>query len=288
MRAVARAKVNLALHVVGRRDDGYHELDTLVTFAELGDVVVARPNPSGPPVGMAVEGPFADALVASCPSAGDNLVVRAAAGLRTLAERACHDCVPVHITLRKELPVAAGLGGGSADAAAAIAALSRLWSLPRNLAGREHLVRLIGADGAMCLSGRPLRARGIGDALALIAMPSWPIVLVNPGAALATPEVFARAEVARSGPLPSGGDVKAVLKAGGNDLEPAAKALAPEVGDVLKALATQPGAWLARMSGSGATCFALFENTDAAEAAARAITAARPAWWTRATRTVAS
>ena len=289
VRAAARAKINLNLQVVGRRDDGYHEIDSLVTFATIGDVVTARPDPDGPPLGIALEGPFAATLMDAAPSAGDNLVIRAAAGLRTLAERQGIVCEPVHLTLEKNLPVAAGLGGGSADAAATIGALSRLWSLPRDLPDTGHLLRLLGADVAMCLAGRPLRATGIGDRLERVDMPVLDLVLVNPGVAVPTAAVFARDEVLRSGPQRDlDGDLVEHLATTRNDLEPAARAVAPEVGAVLDALAETTDCRLARMSGSGATCFGIFPDEAAARAAAQTIRTAFPDWWCQPVRTVAS
>ena len=287
VRASARAKLNLALHVIGKRDDGYHELDSWVTFAEIGDVVSARADPDGPPFGLDVDGPFGEALVRAAPNPAENLAIKAAAGLRALAERQGIECVPVHLSIEKNLPIAAGLGGGSADAAAAIAALSRLWSLPRDLPDRHLLPAYLGADVAMCLVGRPLRARGIGDVLAPIALPALDVVLVNPRIEIATPDVFAREDVARSGALPLlGDDPVAALRETGNDLEAAARGIAPEIGAVLDALRRTQGCELARMSGSGATCLGVYADATTASAAAQRLSTAHPGWWTVATRTL--
>ena len=258
-----------------------------MTFADAGDDLLIRANPDGPPIGMEIDGLFGDELMAAAPQPSDNIVVKAAAGLRTLAERAGHACTPVYIRLTKNLPVAAGLGGGSADAAAAIAGLSRLWDLPARLPERHHLVTLLGADVAMCLAGRPLRATGLGDKLEEVAMPALDLVLVNPHVAVATPDVFAREEKLVSGSQDAIGEpLMDHLHATRNDLEPAARAIAPVVGEVLDTLARTDGCRLARMSGSGATCFALYDDAGVAEAAAEAVRTARPAWWCVATRTV--
>ena len=287
VRAAARAKINLNLHVVGRRDDGYHELDTLVTFAEFGDVVTARSNPEGPPLGIELAGPFADALMDAAPSPADNIVVKASAGLRTLAERQGIACPPVHITVEKNLPVAAGLGGGSADAAAAIAALSRLWSLPGDLPDRHMLPRLLGADVAMCLASRPLRATGVGEVLAEVPMPAFPLVLVNPRVVVLTKDVFAHEALGHSGSQAApGDDLIEHLAATRNDLEPPARMLAPEIDGVLDTIGRTKGCRLARMSGSGATCFGIYATPAEAEAAAAAIAEAKPGWWCVATRSV--
>jgi len=263
---LAPAKVNLCLHVTGRRADGYHLLDSLVTFAEVGDVVRIAPGE-----GLRVAGPFADVLG----SGEDNLCLRA---VRLLGAR-------VAVTLEKNLPVAAGLGGGSADAAAVLRLLSREgFALP----GSGPLSAL-GADVPVCLGGRPARMRGIGEELVPAPLPRAWLVLVNPGATLPTGAVFAR--LARRdnepvGAIPPLGDAVALarfLARQRNDLEPAAVAMAPPVREVLEALASLRGCLLARMSGSGATCFGLFATGAAAQAAAGTLERARPGWWIRAT-----
>lgn len=298
--APAPAKINLDLFVTGRREDGYHDLDTLVTFAGLHDTVTARAMPDGgpvgppfgPPFGLEVTGPFADALISAAPDPADNLVVRAAAGLATIAERnALAPPPPTHLTLHKVLPVASGLGGGSSDAAAAIEACAKLWKLPKGLNGVEHLLAFLGADVPMCLARRPLRALERGDRLQRLAMPALTVVLVNPGIALATPAVFA----ARGGGFspererPAGfrneADLLRYLAEGRNDLQEAAIGLAPAIGDVLAALEETDGCRLARMSGSGATCFGVFATVDEAVAAAHMIGEAHPDWWVAATKT---
>lgn len=265
----APAKVNLTLHVSGQRADGYHLLDSLVVFAGVGDRITVRDDVR---LGLEVTGPEAAALGAGA----DNLVLRAARSFDT-------DRGAV-IRLDKRLPVASGIGGGSADAAATLAALGRLWDLP--LPDPAEVLAL-GADVPVCLSGRPVRMRGIGETLDPI--PSLPerlaLVLANPRVAVPTPAVF-RALARRTNPpmadLPaefaSAGDFADWLHAQRNDLEPAAIGLAPIIRETLDALATT-GCLLTRMSGSGATCFGLFADPEAAETAAETLRRDRPDWW---------
>lgn len=264
----APAKVNLCLHVTGQRADGYHLLDSLVVFAGVGDQIAARP---GDGLSLRVTGPAAAGL-----SAGpDNLVLRAARAFGT--ERGAA------IELQKILPVASGIGGGSADAAATLRLLARLWQLPLPDAAT---VLALGADVPVCLAGRPVRMQGIGEGLTeLPALPPAWLVLVNPGVAVATPAVF-RGLARKTNPsmpeVPRFTDVQAMatwLADQRNDLEPAAEGLAPVIGVARRALAVQPGCLLARMSGSGATCFGLFEGKAQAEAAAREIRAEQSDWW---------
>ncbi len=263
----APAKVNLALHVTGRRADGYHLLDSLVVFAGVGDrVAVTR----APELRLTIDGPMAGALTVG----PDNLVLRAA---RFLGEER------VAITLTKRLPVASGIGGGSADAAATIRAICRL----RGRAVPEAaLTAPLGADVPACLIGHPLRMQGIGERVEpLSGLPPAHLVLANPGVSLATPAVFRalrRSDGAPLPPLPWFTDVAGLaryLAACRNDLEDAACALEPVIGEVIAALGDQPGCLLARMSGSGATCFGLFADRAAATAAAAALRHRRPGWW---------
>ena len=269
----APAKVNLYLHVTGRRDDGYHLLDSLVAFAEIGDTLSAEPADT---LSLQVVGPFAAELAAEA----DNLVLRAA---RALAAEAGVSS-GAHLVLEKHLPVAAGIGGGSADAAAALRLLCRLWRSSLQQAVLDRLAAGLGADVPVCLAGRTVRMSGIGERLeAAPALPPCGIVLVNPGIAVATAEVFRMRRGAWSQPamLPSGwNDVAAMagdLARLRNDLEPAAIALRPVIGCVLAELAATPGCKLARMSGSGATCFGLY--ADAASARQALGHLERPGWW---------
>ena len=264
LREVARAKVNLYLHVTGRREDGYHLLDSLAVFPEAADVLEAA---TATQLTLAVEGPFGAAL-----EGGDNLVLRAARKLDASRGAA--------LRLTKNLPVASGIGGGSADAAAALRLLSRLWGCPVP----EGAAVALGADVPVCLASKPARMQGVGDVLLEAPrLPRFGMVLVNPGVPVATPAVFARRTGGFSAPaeFPDGwADVAAMagdLAALGNDLEVPAIALCPPIGEVLAAIAATPGALLARMSGSGATCFGLFASAGAARAAAAALS--RPGWW---------
>lgn len=283
----APAKINLYLHVTGRRADGYHLLDSLVVFADVGDRVRAR---LGKGLSLRLEGPFAGALADAGGAGDDNLVLRAA---RLLA-RQSGVAADAELTLDKHLPVASGIGGGSADAAAALLALDRLWGLDW---GRERLAALsarLGADVPMCVQSRPLLVEGIGELMQPVGdPPAMTLLLVNPGAALSTPSVFKARTGGFSAPKPfdpgACSDVEAfvaALKARGNDLEAAAITLAPAVAEVLGRIAAAPGCALARMSGSGATCFGLFFNAIAADTAARAVAAEHPAWWVRTARII--
>lgn len=282
----APAKVNLALHVTGRRgDDGYHTLSSLVAFTADGDrlkVAAARAD------AFMLTGAFADALHACAP--GDNLVVRALAAARAIAARAGMDFGPLAIRLEKTLPVASGIGGGSADAAALLRLVAD--ACPE-LAGALRAAGLrLGADVPMCFDGVPALLEGIGDvATPLRRFPPLPCVLVNPGVPVATPEVFRRLSNRANPPLPElpadgfAGRTALVgyLRATRNDLEAPAAEIAPAIAGVREALMTA-GARFARMSGSGPTVFGLFETTGEAEAAAGVIAARQPRWWIMPTR----
>jgi len=277
----AFAKVNLTLRVIGRRADGYHDLDSLVVFARLADRLSLAPKPT---LGLSLRGPTA---AASGPRA-DNIVLKAA---HALAAR-IKPLMLGDFVLHKRLPVAAGLGGGSADAAAALRLLARANGIAPDDPRLADAARATGADVPVCLEPRPRRMRGIGDILsAPLKLPSLAAVLVNPGVAVSTKAVFAalRLDVAAGPPdatdaIP--GDRAALLAhllARPNALEPAAIGLQPVIADVLAALRARPGCRLARMSGSGATCFGLFDTHRAAATAATALRRLQPDWWVRAT-----
>lgn len=259
----APAKINLALHVTGRRADGYHLLDSLVVFTALGDRVTVAPGPAA----LSVTGPFADAV----PTGEENLCLRA---LRHVGAEAA-------VTLDKHLPPSSGIGGGTADAAAVLRALGAVPERPEAL----------GADLPACLLSRPLRMRGVGEEITPIPLPDLHLVLVNPRVETPTPPVFAALDRRDNPPLPglpARPDAAALtdwLSATRNDLQPAALRLRPVIADCLAALTAQ-GARLARMSGSGATCFGIFADASAAQGAAVAIAAAQPGWWVRATVTI--
>ena len=258
----APAKLNLALHVTGRRDDGYHLLDSLVVFARAGDEIQLRPGP----LSLHLDGPFAPALTDE-----DNLCLRAARLAGGQAD----------ITLIKNLPVASGIGGGSADAAAVLRGLARMGhALPAD-------PQRLGADMPVCLASRPARMRGIGERVEPLAdFPPLHLVLVNPGIAIPTPQVFAALAWRDNAPLPPLPDFTRAdalpgwLAATRNDLQAPALTIAPVIADVLAAL-TAHGASLARMSGSGATCFGIFADARAADIAAAALS--RHGWWAVAT-----
>lgn len=278
----APAKLNLYLHVVGRRADGYHLLDSLIAFAGVHDTVRAAKADA---LTLATEGPFAKALAGEA----DNLVLRAARALADLAG------VPPRaaLTLVKRLPVASGIGGGSADAAAAITAVSALWRVSPAPAALAKLALALGADVPVCLAGKAAQIGGIGEEMAPAPpLPRAPLVLVNPLVPLPTPTVFKARTGAFSAPAPLAGaprdarDLAEALEARRNDLAAAAIGLVPVIRTVLDALEAQPGCLLARMSGSGATCFALFERGEEAAVAAAAIRAAQPGWWVEASHLV--
>ena len=257
----APAKLNLALHIRGKLADGRHRLETVFAFCTDGDVVEAE---TADDLALRVAGPFADGL------AGDNLVVKAAQALR---EQSGVD-VGAAIYLTKNLPVASGIGGGSADAAAALRLLTRVWGI--DPAHASAVAPELGSDVPACLLSMSARGSGAGDDLTLLDDPSiagTPVLLVNPRVPLSTGEVFARWDGEDRGPL---GD----WKEGRNDLEAPAISLVPEIGEVLDWLREQPGANFVRMSGSGATCFALFENEEARDIAATAVPGR---WWRLAT-----
>jgi 4-diphosphocytidyl-2-C-methyl-D-erythritol kinase len=274
----APAKVNLALHVLGRRADGYHLLDSLVVFAGIGDQLQAE---AADELSLAFTGPFGATLAGEA----DNLVLRAA---RLLADAAG---VPARarMTLDKQLPVASGIGGGSADAAAALRLLSRLWRIDLPAHQLAGIALRLGADVPVCLAGRPARMAGVGESLAAApALPPCGVLLVNPGVAVATAAVFDARAGAFSAPLdlpdgrladrwPNAVAMAADIARFRNDLELPATARQPVIGAVLAALRALPGCLLARMSGSGATCFALFASPQAAANAAPALRTS--GWW---------
>jgi len=273
----ARAKLNLTLHVTGRRDDGYHELDSLVAFAEVADQLSFTPTDD---LSLEISGPFAGALADVADD--DNLVLRAAGRLAEALERAPTG----RIHLEKYLPVAAGIGGGSADAAATLIGLARLWGedVPPDLLMPLGLG--LGADVPVCLRGRPAQMRGIGEVLDdAPALPAADLVLVNPGVQLATPDVFAARTGRFSSPIEferapeSAITFAGALGRGRNDLEYPACTLAPVIKDALAALEDSSGCLLARMSGSGATCFGVFMDDEAAAAATVAIKSDHADWW---------
>jgi 4-diphosphocytidyl-2-C-methyl-D-erythritol kinase len=277
----APAKVNLALHVTGRRDDGYHFLDILVIFASTGDRLELGP---GETVTLALAGPQA----AGVPLEG-NLVLKAAAALAVAAGRPCPGA---SLRLDKQLPAAAGLGGGSSDAAAALRALNRLWKLGLDTAALAAIGEAIGADVPVCVAAASARVQGIGERISLLAeLPEFHLVLAKPACALATASVFANLRERDNPALPDPperwqGLAQLVDYLAGcrNDLTAPAIAAEPAIGEVLAALQKEPACLLARMSGSGASCFGLFATAGEASAAAASLARRQPDWWVAAAR----
>ncbi|AGI65933.1 4-diphosphocytidyl-2C-methyl-D-erythritol 2-phosphate synthase IspE [Octadecabacter antarcticus 307] len=265
----APAKVNLTLHVTGRRADGYHLLDSLVMFTALGDVVTVAPADH---LTLTIDGPFSADLIAG----DNNLVERAARSFGVINGAA--------ITLTKNLPIASGIGGGSADAAATLRALSRLWGMP--IPDAATILKL-GADVPVCMTSELSRMRGIGDRIDTLGpAPKHNILLVNPNVAVSTAQVFGglanrlNAPMADDMPDPfETGHWTKWLACQRNDLETPARVAVPAIDDVLGSLRAQNGCALARMSGSGATCFAFFENANTRNAAAAALRRSHPSWW---------
>lgn len=266
----AHAKINLALHVRARRPDGYHEIETVFAFAQDGDLLSASADEG---LSLAITGPFAEGL-----SAGpDNLVLRAAGALR-LSHRVT---TGARLVLDKRLPVSSGIGGGSADGAAALRLLSRLWEVPAD----PSLAPGLGADVPACLFSRTAWADGFGHQLRPIIpdkLAGTPLLLVNPGVPVSTAAAFSGWDGVDRGPLDARDPLAAAI-GGRNDLEAPARAIAPVIGELLELLGGMAGARLVRMSGSGATCFALFEQAVDRDRASGAVREAYPAAWQLAT-----
>ena len=267
MRETAYAKLNLALHVRGREPDGYHRIETVFAFAGHGDGLSVE---EGEGLSLRVTGPFAGALTGA-----DNLVLAAARALRSR----CGVGAGAALTLEKRLPVASGIGGGSADAAAALRLLVRWWGLDLADSDLVELARGLGADVPACIRSQTARGEGRGDRLepADYGLAGTPLLMVNPGIPLSTRSVFEAWDGRDGGPLgdPLGGR---------NDLEAPARRLAPEIGAVLETLASSGTATLVRMSGSGATCFALFAGEADRDSASRLFADRHPGWWQLASR----
>lgn len=264
-REIAPAKLNLALHVRGRLPDGRHEIETIFAFCTDGDLISIEKPTDHSLYELCVGGPFGDDI------GHDNLITAAWQALAAAEGEHRHN---VLFTLDKRLPVASGVGGGSADAAAALRLMTQFWKLDPNLA--ETVARKLGSDIPACLLSLPMRGEGAGDQLTPIDLSDvsgTPVLLVNPRVPLSTAEVFAHWDGVDRGPL---GD----WRDGRNDLEAAAIALVPQIEAVLSWLNLQPGATFARMSGSGATCFALFDSEEGRDAAAEAVPRE---WWRLAT-----
>jgi len=271
----APAKLNLYLHLTGRRADGYHLLDSLVAFAEIGDEITVE---AADELSLTVTGPFAAGLD---DNPRDNLVWRAAEALARRLGRAPE----AKINLVKNLPVASGIGGGSSDAAATLRALDHLWHESLDRPALNELAASLGSDVPACLAAHSVWLGGVGEIVEPApALPSGAVLLVNPRIPLSTPTVYrgfhGPFSPAARGPIPANIKEFAAMLAGrGNDLTASAIALVPEIGEVLQRLAGIETALLARMSGSGATCFALFKSLDEAQAAGRTLRQERSDWW---------
>nr|WP_230975433.1 4-(cytidine 5'-diphospho)-2-C-methyl-D-erythritol kinase [Acetobacter garciniae] len=278
----APAKINLYLHVTGRRPDGYHLLDSLVVFAQAGDVLRYEPGPE--PLHLELKGRFGQVL-GHAAAGPDNLVMKAAAALRGLAGPGA-DVRGGRLVLEKNLPVASGIGGGSADAAAALRLLDRAWRIDAPQAALLAEAEKLGADVPVCLLSQTIRMEGIGETLSPApALPDCGMVLVNCGQGVSTPDVFRRREggfVPRADLPESWANAQAMaetLQALENSLEAPARALCPLISTALADIAGQPDCLIARMSGSGATCFGLFPSAEAASQAADRLADAHNAWW---------
>ncbi|MBA2587256.1 MAG: 4-(cytidine 5'-diphospho)-2-C-methyl-D-erythritol kinase [Alphaproteobacteria bacterium] len=271
IRERACAKINLFLHVGTKREDGFHPLQSLAVFTDLSDALAIE---AAPDLSLNIDGPFVKGLDGE----GDNLVLRAARALGGQGAK---------LTLTKNLPVASGIGGGSADAAAALRGLNTLWNSGKDSSGLCEIAAALGSDIPVCVLSTPCFMEGRGEILRQPdSMPRLPMLLVNPRVAVPTKEVFAALQT-RSGAdmtLPRGrfrdtADLLRFLETTRNDLEAPALGLQPVIGEVLAAMAALPGALLTRMSGSGATCFGIFADDDCCARAARLLKEAMPGWW---------
>jgi 4-diphosphocytidyl-2-C-methyl-D-erythritol kinase len=287
----AFAKINLALHVGSRRADGYHSIDTLVTFADLAEVVRARPSSGGGPR-LNIDGTFSDELASARSS--ENLVLRAAEALA--GEVRVRALPPADLYLTKEIPIAAGLGGGSADAAATLRLLNRHWDLGYGDTRLAEIGAKLGADVPMCLPSRPAIAQGIGERLTFVGgLPSLPMTLVRPPVMLSAAEVYDRLQESQRSPMPpvparftSVAALASWLMETRNDLTQPATGLSGLVDKAMRALSSEPDCLIARMSGSGASVFGIFATNAAAERAEKRIRNEQPDWWVAAVETIGS
>ena len=279
----APAKINLALHVTGQRDDGYHLLDTFVVYTALGDELVLSTPDGLVEDQLKLSGQFSSGL----PSDGNNLVLRA---IKLLRETLISQGIPapaVQIELQKNLPISSGIGGGSADAAATLRGLTKLWNFHNDEAVLDVAKRL-GADVPMCLKSSTLRARGVGDEITVVnGVTDFHLLLVNPGVSIATMDIFkSLSNKNNSGMDFSDFPTNQMLASTRNDLQEPAISHAPIIQNVLDAIAKLPQIQFARMSGSGATCFGIFETEEAAENAKTALANQHPEWWVKSTNSI--
>ncbi len=281
VREFAPAKINLFLHVGEKRNDSFHELESLVVFADVGDVLEFAPSDT---LTLTLNGPYAKGLQAE----SDNLVLRAARALAAHSGNA----QGATMSLTKNLPVASGIGGGSADAAAALRGLAKLWKFNVLPAELQRMAEDLGSDVPVCIAGKSAWMEGRGERVTPAGtLPGMAMVLVNPGVAVPTADVFrglksrrGTGKVDHAARMKQPGELIAFLKSTTNDLEAPARAIAPVIGEVLGELSRMPGIELWRMSGSGATCFGLFEDTNSAAMATIALSHSHPSWWATAAR----
>lgn len=282
-RLFAPAKINLMLHLTGRDADGYHRLQSLAAFLECGDAVEARKNSI---LSLEITGPFAAGLQKE---RADNLVMRAAREF----ERAYHPATSTAILLDKQLPIASGIGGGSADAAAALLALAELHGVAPQDQQLQAIACKLGSDVPACFASTPVWMEGYGEQLSPVSVPPMHVVLLNPGIPLMTADVYraVKPPFRASLPLPSFTTREHALgwlKEKANDLEIPARSLLPAIVEMIGAIASQEKCELARMSGSGATCFGIFPDADHAQGAAEALQRHYPQGWVKAARTISA
>ncbi len=281
---LAPAKINLALHVGAQRPDGYHFLESLVVFADLADVVTVRTAAKSRSTTLDITGPFAE-LLGETTKPEDNLALKAANALGALAPK--RQAKPMQLTINKRIPLAAGLGGGSADAAAVLRLLQRSWGFEADPKKLAAIAIGLGADVPMCLELRPLIARGVGEQITPVAgMPALPLVLAHPGVIISTGAVFAGLGLEQRSPLPAMPakfptllDLIYWLRKARNDLVDPAKVVSRKATAAATALSKDPDCLFARMSGSGATAFGIFVTLAAAERAAARLQKEKPDWW---------
>ena len=281
MKLLAPAKINLYLQITGKRPNGYHEIDSLMTFADIGDEIEVRKSDA---LDLKITGPFAQHFSQAEQEAGPaskNLIIKAA---RALA-RAIDVPPTATITLTKNLPLGAGIGGGSSDTATTLWALCTLWNIPKDADFLPDLMLKLGADVPVCFTAQAARVRGIGEVLDPVpAIPETPALLIYPGKPCSTKDVFLRYDGAFSEPSatpPHFKNLSDVLQQKRNDLTKAAIETVPDIANVLHALDVQEGCTVARMSGSGSSCFGLFKTENAAQHAATHIKADNPDWWVK-------
>jgi 4-diphosphocytidyl-2-C-methyl-D-erythritol kinase len=278
----APAKINLALHITGQRDNGYHELDMLIGFANHGDTIKITPynEPALKTISLKITGAYG----ANLSTDADNLIVKAVNAFIAHYQNHIKPYAAYDIELHKMLPLASGIGGGSADAAATLRAMAKLHNI-EDEAGLLLIAQDLGADCPMCLLGNACRASGIGEKLSPIEIPKMPVVLINPNCPIATPLVFEALKTKQNPPLPplpvhfDKSSFIAYLKKSRNDLTTPATKLLPEIKEILKTLDNMKNVQFSAMSGSGATCFALFNTMAEAETAQRILSQQHPHWW---------